>query len=116
MSDGTTTLHFLNPETFEEIGTVDVNDNGTPVTRLNELEYIHGEVYANIWQTEKIAIINPQTGTVRAWIDMNGIRNWENLYAGDVLNGIAYDAAEDRLFVTGKLWSLLFQIELIPAE
>jgi glutamine cyclotransferase len=116
MSDGTTTLHFLNRETFEEIGTVDVNDNGTPVTRLNELEYIHGEVYANIWQTEKIAIINPQTGTVRAWIDMNGIRNWENLYAGDVLNGIAYDAAEDRLFVTGKLWSLLFQIELIPAE
>jgi glutamine cyclotransferase len=116
MSDGTATLRFLNPETFGEIGTVDVNDNGTPVTRLNELEYIHGEVYANIWQTEKIAIINPQTGTVRAWIDMNGIRNWENLYAGDVLNGIAYDVAEDRLFVTGKLWSLLFQIELIPAE
>jgi glutamine cyclotransferase len=116
MSDGTATLHFLNPETFEEIGTVNVLDNGTPITRLNELEYINGEVYANVWLTEKIAIVNPQTGVVRAWIDMSGIRNWENLYAGDVLNGIAYDAAGDRLLITGKFWSLLFQIELIPSE
>jgi glutamine cyclotransferase len=116
MSDGTATLHFLNPETFEEMGTVDVYYDGTPVTKLNELEYVHGEIYANIWQTEKIAIINPQTGAVRAWIDMSGIRNWENLYAGDVLNGIAYDSVEDRLFITGKSWSLLFQIELIPKE
>lgn len=116
MSDGTATLHFLNPETFEEIGTVNVHDNSTSVTMLNELEYIHGEIYANIWLTEKIAVINPQTGAVRAWIDMSGIRNWQNLYAGDVLNGIAYDTVGDRLFVTGKLWSLLFQIELIPKE
>jgi glutamine cyclotransferase len=115
MSDGTATLHFLNPETYEEIGTVNVHDNGTPITMLNELEFINGEVYANVWQTEKIAIINLQTGAVRAWINMSGIRNWENLYAGNVLNGIAYDAKEDRLFVTGKLWSLFFQIELLPA-
>lgn len=115
MSDGTSTLHILNPETYEEIGTVNVHDNGTAVTMLNELEFINGEVYANVWQTERIAIINPQTGVVRAWINMSGIREWGNLYAGDVLNGIAYDAKEDRLFVTGKLWSLLFQIELIPA-
>jgi glutamine cyclotransferase len=115
MSDGSATLHFLNPETFEETGTVNVLDNGTPVTRLNELEYINGEVYANVWLTEKIAIINPQTGVVRAWLDMNGIKNYENLYAGDWLNGIAYDAAGNRLFITGKFWSLLFQIELVPS-
>lgn len=115
MSDGTATLHFLNPETFEETGTVNVNDNGTPIIRLNELEYINGEVYANVWLTEKIAIINPQTGAVRAWLNMQGIRNWQNLYAGDVLNGIAYDSAGNRLFVTGKFWSLLFQIELVSS-
>jgi len=115
MSDGTATLHFLNPETFEEVGTVEVYDNDHPVTRLNELEYIQDEVYANIWTEEKIAIINPQTGQVKGWINLSGLRDWENLYAGDVLNGIAYDTTEDRLFVTGKLWSLLFQIELIPA-
>lgn len=116
MSDGTATLHFLNPETFEEIGTISVHDNDTSVTMLNELEYIHGEVYANVWQTERIAIINPQTGAVRVWINMNGIRNWDNLYTGDVLNGIAYDTVGERLFVTGKLWSLLFEIKLVPAE
>jgi len=115
MSDGTATLHFLNPATYEEIGAINVQDNGTAVTMLNELEYIHGEIYANIWLTQKIAIINPQTGAVRAWINLNGIRNYDNLYAGDVLNGIAYDAVGERLFVTGKWWSLLFEIKLIPA-
>jgi glutamine cyclotransferase len=115
MSDGTATLHFLNPETFEEVGHIEVYDNDRPVTRLNELEYIQGEVYANIWTEEKIAIINSQTGQVKGWINLSGLRDRENLEAGNVLNGIAYDAKEDRLFVTGKLWSLLFQIELIPA-
>jgi glutamine cyclotransferase len=115
MSDGTATLHFLNPETFEEVGHVEVYDGNRPVTRLNELEYIQGKVYANIWTEEKIAIINPQTGQVKGWINLSGLRERENLEAGNVLNGIAYDAKEDRLFVTGKLWSLLFQIELIPA-
>jgi glutamine cyclotransferase len=86
------------------------------VTKLNELEYIKGEVYANIWKEEKIAIINPQTGQVRAWIDLDGIQDLENQNTGDVLNGIAYDAKEDRLFVTGKKWPNLFEIKLNPQE
>ena len=115
MSDGTATLYFLDPETFEKTGQVDVHDAGA-VTRLNELEYIRGEVYANIWQEEKIAIIDPQTGQIRAWIDLSGIQDPEDQRPENVLNGIAYDAEEDRLFVTGKMWSQLFQIELIPSE
>jgi len=114
MSDGTATLYFLNPETLERIGQVEVHDTG-PVAMLNELEYIQGEVYANIWQEEKIAIINPHTGKVRAWIDLSGIGDLENQSTIDVLNGIAYDAKADRLFVTGKMWSQLFEIKLIPS-
>ena len=115
MSDGTSTLYFLNPETFQKIGQVEVHDNGT-VERLNELEYIQGKVYANIWLEEKIAIINPQTGKVEGWINLSGLQNVENQDPDDVLNGIAYDAAGDRLFVTGKRWSQLFEIQLIPEE
>ena len=115
MSDGTATLYFLNPETFERVGQVDVYDTG-PVTRLNELEYIQGEIYANIWMEQKIAVINPQTGQVRAWIDLSGIQDLENQDTSNVLNGIAYDAEEDRLFVTGKRWPQLFEIKLIPLE
>ncbi len=111
MSDGTATLYFLNPETFEIVGQVNVYDTG-PVTRLNELEYIEGEVYANIWKEEKIAIINPQTGQVRAWIDLSGIQDLENQNTDNVLNGIAYDVKEDRLFVTGKKWPNLLEIKL----
>jgi glutamine cyclotransferase len=114
MSDGTANLYFLDPETFQKIGQVEVHDNGT-VNRLNELEYIQGKVYANIWLTEKIAIINPQTGQVEGWINLSGLQNMQNQDA-DVLNGIAYDSAGDRLFVTGKLWSQLFEIQLIPEE
>jgi glutamine cyclotransferase len=113
MSDGTATLYFLNPETFEKVGQIEVYDNG-PVAGLNELEYIRGEVYANIWVEEKIAIINPQTGQVKGWIDLGGIQDSESQEPNNVLNGIAYDAKEDRLFVTGKRWPQLFQIELIP--
>jgi glutamine cyclotransferase len=115
MSDGTANLYFLNPETFETVGKIVVNDAG-PVTRLNELEYIKGEIYANIWQKEKIAIINPQTGNVRAWIDLTGIGNSENTDTDSVLNGIAHDTTENRLFVTGKMWSKLYEIQLIPQE
>jgi glutamine cyclotransferase len=115
MSDGTSSLYFLDPETFQEIGQVEVHDNGT-VERLNELEYIKGKVYANIWLEDKIAIINPQTGQVEGWINLSGLQNMENQDSNAVLNGIAYDAATDRLFVTGKLWSQLFEIELIPEE
>jgi glutamine cyclotransferase len=115
MSDGTAALYFLDPETFEKVGEVEVHDNG-PVTNLNELEYIHGQVYANIWHEEKIAIIDPQTGQVTGWIDLRGIHNPENTATGSVLNGIAYDEEGDRLFVTGKMWSQLFQIKLIALK
>ena len=113
MSDGTSSLYFLDPETFQEIGQVEVHDNGT-VERLNELEYIKGKVYANIWLEDKIAIINPQTGQVEGWINLSGLQNMENQDSNAVLNGIAYDAATEKLFVTGKLWPQLFEIELIP--
>jgi len=115
MSDGTATLYFLDPETFQTIDQVEVYDE-EPVTLLNELEYIQGEVYANIWKEEKIAIINPQSGRVTGWIDLEGINEAEKQNSSSMLNGIAYDAEEDRLFVTGKMWSQLFEIELVPAE
>jgi glutamine cyclotransferase len=115
MSDGTATLYFLDPETFEKVGQVEVYDNET-VTNINELEYINGEVYANIWLTDKIAIINPQTGQVKGWIDLTGIYTPESSDPNNVLNGIAYDAEGDRLFVTGKRWSQLFEIELIALK
>jgi glutamine cyclotransferase len=114
MSDGTARLHFWDPDTFGEIGYVDVAAAGLPVTRLNELEYIDGLVYANVWQTDRIAIIDPATGAVTAWIDLTGLLPPEDRTpTTDVLNGIAYDAAGGRLFVTGKYWPKLFEIELI---
>jgi glutamine cyclotransferase len=117
MSDGTSTLHFLDPQTFEEVGHVEVSDNNGPVTRLNELEYVQGEIYANVWQTDRIAIIAPDTGRVTGWIDLAGLLSAEDRSEPvDVLNGIAYDAETGRLFVTGKLWPKLFEIELISAE
>ena len=115
MSDGTATLYFLDPETFQKIGQVEVHDE-EPVTLLNELEYIQGRVYANIWTEEKIAIINPQTGQVTGWIDLTGLQDLVNQVTSDVLNGIAYDQNGDRFFVTGKRWSKLFEIELVPTE
>jgi len=117
MSDGTATLYFLDPETFEEVGQVEVRDANTgPVTRLNELEFIDGSIYANIWTKDRIAIIDPQTGQVRGWVDLQGLRDLEDTGIENVLNGIAYDAKDDRLFVTGKNWSHLFEIKLIPSE
>jgi glutamine cyclotransferase len=115
MSDGTATLYFLDPETFQTIGQIEVHDE-EPVALLNELEYIHGSVYANIWKEDKIAIIDPQTGQVMGWIDLTGINDSENQNTGSVLNGIAYDQNGDRLFVTGKRWSKLYEIELVPTE
>jgi glutamine cyclotransferase len=113
MSDGTATLRFLNPTTFEEIGRVEVRDQSTPIWKLNELEYINGEIFANIWQNDRIARIDPATGEVVGWIDLSGLLSSEDRQQPvDVLNGIAYDAAQDRLFVTGKLWSKLFEIDL----
>jgi len=114
MSDGTATLHFLDPQTFEEIGQLGVFDNDGPVARLNELEYVQGEIYANVWQTDRVARIEPATGRVIGWVELGGLLTTEDRHETvDVLNGIAYDAKTDRLFVTGKLWPKLFEIELI---
>ena len=115
MSDGTSNLTFLDPETFQKIGQVQVFDE-EPVTDLNELEYINGQVYANVWQEKKIAVINPETGQVTAWIDLTGICDLEHQSGDDVLNGIAYDQEGDRLFVTGKRWSHLYEIKLVLNE
>ncbi len=112
MSDGTPTLHFLDPVTLQELRRVTVRDENGPVQRLNELEYIQGEVYANVWQTERIALIDPATGRVLAWIDLSGLLPPDDRPGANVLNGIAWDETGHRLFVTGKLWPKLFQIEL----
>jgi glutamine cyclotransferase len=114
MSVGNETLYFLDPETFQTVDQVEVYDE-EPVDSLNELEYINGSVYANIWHEDKIAIIDPQSGQVTGWIDLSGINDSEKT-GENVLNGIAYDQNGDRLFVTGKRWSKLFEIELVPKE
>ena len=118
MSDGTSTLYFLDPDTFEQVGRVEVHDHAGPVTRLNELEYVEGEIYANVWQTDRIVRISPETGRVVGWIDLAGLLSPADRAAGpvDVLNGIAYDGGNGRLFVTGKWWPKLFEIELVAAE
>lgn len=117
ISDGTSRLYLFDPETFENIGFIEVYDDAGPVTELNELEYVKGEIYANIWETDYIARIAPQTGRVIGLIGLKGLLNRENRTERvDVLNGIAYDARNDRLFVTGKLWPKLFEIELASAE
>jgi glutamine cyclotransferase len=115
MSDGTAYLKFLDPKSFRVVRRVQVTDeSGKMVDNLNELEYVHGEIYANIWQTDRIARIAPQTGKVLGWIDLAGMIDKRELHNPDaVLNGIAYDAAGDRLFVTGKLWPKLFEIKLV---
>jgi len=113
MTDGSSNLYFLDPVTYETVGQVTVNAGNSSVVNLNELEYIKGDVYANVWLTQKIAIINPQTGQVKGWIDLTGIYNSSDPNA--VLNGIAYDKQKDRLFVTGKYWPSLYEIEISPA-
>jgi len=114
MSDGTSKLAFINPVTFQMVGQVSVHDGNTPVTNINELEFINGDVYANIWMQKKIAIINPQTGIVKGWIDLTGLYQSNNLE--DVLNGIAYDSQTNRLLITGKDWPNLYEITIIPTN
>jgi glutamine cyclotransferase len=115
MSDGTAALRFLDPATQKETGRVQVRDGGKPVDRLNELEYVKGEILANVWQTNRIARISLSTGAVTGWIDLTGLLSARDAAQGaQVLNGIAYDAAGDRLFVTGKLWPKLFEITIVP--
>ncbi|MFA6372631.1 MAG: glutaminyl-peptide cyclotransferase [Methanothrix sp.] len=114
MSDGTDILHILDPESFAEKGRILVTANGTPLKGLNELEYIKGQIYANVWPTNGIVIISPESGEVKCKINLQGILQEGDIQGSkvDVLNGIAYDAKEDRLFVTGKLWPKLFEIKL----
>lgn len=114
MSDGTAILRFLDPRTFKVVKQIEVMDHGKVVPYINELEYIRGTIYANIWDTSYIARISPQTGQVLGWIDLRGL--YSQVTEGknvDVLNGIAYDAKNDRLFVTGKLWPKLFEIKIL---
>jgi glutaminyl-peptide cyclotransferase len=112
MSDGSPVLRFLDPVTHAETGRIVVLDGRRPIENLNELEYVKGEIWANIWQTYRIARISPQTGQVLGWIDFSGIiRESGDM---DVMNGIAYDAKQDRLFVTGKLWPKVFEVKIVP--
>lgn len=111
MSDGSAELRFLDPATFKELRRVRVTADGRPLAQLNELEWVDGEIFANVWQTDRIARIDPKTGRVTGWIDLTGLLSPRS-GTEDVLNGIAYDAAKKRLFVTGKLWPKVFEIQL----
>ena len=116
MSDGSDSLRFLDPDTFREVRTLTVTADGEPVPRLNELEWIDGEIWANIWMDQRIARIRPDTGEVAAFVDLTGIfpSSWRVRYPEtDVLNGIAWDREDGRVFVTGKKWPTLFEIELV---
>lgn len=113
MSDGTSALRFLAPDTFKETGRLTVTEDGRPLSDLNELEMVKGQLFANIWMTDQLAIINPATGVVSGRVNLRGLLAPADLQRRvDVLNGIAYDAAGDRLFVTGKWWPKLFEIRL----
>jgi glutaminyl-peptide cyclotransferase len=118
MSDGTSTLRRLDPDTFRQRGALRVRDRGRPVPSINELEYVEGEIYANVWQTDRIVRISPQSGDVLGWIDASSLRARVPAATGverdeNVLNGIAYDAAAKRLFLTGKLWPKLFEVRIV---
>ncbi|HXS03958.1 MAG TPA: glutaminyl-peptide cyclotransferase [Rhodanobacter sp.] len=116
MSDGSSVLRILDPDTLATVGSIMVTADGVPVTNLNELEWVDGEIYANVWLTNRIARIDPATGHVVGWIDLTGLFDVNTLPRpiDDVLNGIAWDAQHDRLFVTGKNWPQLFEIKLVP--
>ena len=113
MSDGTSQLRFLDPETFAVRRVIKVTAGGVAVTNLNELEFVNGEIFANIWSSDRVARIAPLTGEVTGWIDLSGLLTPAERRDVDVLNGIAYDASGNRLFVTGKYWPKLFEIRII---
>jgi glutamine cyclotransferase len=113
MSNGSNAITYLNPETFQIQKVIYVYDKGVPVYSINELEYVNGEIYANIWHSDKVAQIDPELGEITGWIDLTGLRSKEAEQNQEaVLNGIAYDPVSDRLFVTGKLWPTVFEIKL----
>jgi glutaminyl-peptide cyclotransferase len=117
MSDGTAQIRIWDPITLQEKRRITAHDNGQPVLNLNELEWVRGEIYANIWQKDVIARISPVDGRVLGWIDLTGILPAaDHTGQEDVLNGIAYDVLGNRLFVTGKLWPKLFEIKVVPAQ
>ena len=117
MSDGTATLHFLDPQTLEEVDQIEVTANGVPVVLLNELEFIGGRIFANVWKTDQIAIIDPDSGAVTGWIYLTGLLDPAQRQNHEaVLNGIAYDVENNRLFVTGKLWPKLFEVAIVESE
>jgi glutamine cyclotransferase len=111
MSDGTPNLYYLDPESFREVRRIEVRDQGGPVAGLNELETVQGEIWANVWPTDRIVRIAPEDGKVKGWLDLSGLSVAERDPSGmRVLNGIAYDPERDRLWVTGKNWPHLFEI------
>ena len=112
MSDGSSKLSWRDPKDFHEVAKFEVTDGGQPVTQLNELEWIDGEIWANVWQSNYLAVIQPQDGKVKAWVDMSGLMSPAQARRADVLNGIAFDPKGHRIFVTGKLWPVLFEIEI----
>lgn len=114
MSDGSSQIRLWDPTTLAEKERITVHDGGRQIQWVNELEYIRGQIYANVWQTDDVAIISPLDGRVVGWIKLEGLLTPEERAQADVLNGIAYDAARNRVFVTGKLWPKLFQIQLVP--
>jgi glutamine cyclotransferase len=115
-SDGTAALRFRDPKTFKETRHIVVKDGNIPVEQLNELEYVKGEIYANIWHSDRIARISPRDGRVLGWIDLTGLMPASRRINNEsVLNGIAYDVQHDRLFVTGKQWPVVFEIRVVPA-
>ncbi len=114
MSDGTPEIRVLDPKSLREQRRIKVHDGARPISQLNELEFVEGEIFANVWQTNRIARISPQTGEVVGWIDLTGLLSpIYHLESGAVLNGIAYDQKGKRLFVTGKLWPKIFEIKLV---
>jgi glutamine cyclotransferase len=112
LSDGSAALRFLEPGTFAVAKQITVRDNGLPIERLNELEYVDGEIWANVWYDDRIVRISPESGEVLGWIDLSSLYSSSERSRDDVLNGIAYDAEAGRLFVTGKNWPQLFEIEV----
>ena len=117
-SDGTSSIRILNPATLQETRRITVHEGAREITMLNELEWIKGEIWANIWQTNRIARISPVDGKILGWIDASGLLKPEDVATqpADVLNGIAYDAAHDRIFLTGKLWPKVFEVRVAKAR